>query len=40
MDDVVKSFSLGSAMRAAFFALPSEPLVETRLAKVLTAAHG
>jgi hypothetical protein len=40
VDHVVKSFSLSSAVRAVFFALPSEPLVETRLAKVLTAAHG
>jgi hypothetical protein len=40
MDHVVKSFSLGSAVRAALFGLPSEPLVQARLAKVLTTADG
>jgi hypothetical protein len=39
VDHVVKPFPLSSAVRAALFALPSEPLVQTRLAKVLTAAN-
>ena len=37
---VIKDFSLGAAVRAALFALPSEPLVQTGLTKVLTTAHG
>ena len=40
VDHVMESFALGSAVRAAFFALPSEPLAQTRLAKVLTTANG
>jgi hypothetical protein len=40
MDYVVKPFSLSSAVRAALFALPSEPLVQAGLAEVLTTANG
>ena len=46
VDHVMEFFSLGSAVRTALFALParlalpSEPLVQTRLAKVLAAAYG
>ena len=39
VDHVVEYFSLSVAVRAALFALPSKPLVQTRLTKVLTTAH-
>ena len=40
VDYVMEVFSLSAAVMAALFALSSEPLVQTGLAKVLTTAHG
>ena len=40
MNHVMEAFSLSSAVRAALFTLPSEPLVQARLTEVLAAAHG
>jgi hypothetical protein len=40
VDHVVKAFSLSSTVRTNLFAFYLEPLIQTGLAKDLTAAHG
>jgi hypothetical protein len=40
VDDVMEAFTLSSTVRTHFFAFYLKPLIQTGLAKDLTAAHG